>query len=444
MKKKFNLFYIIFSVALLLFPIKTLAASGTYSISSSSSVEIGNTISVTFKISSKKLYYWQAYITYDTSKLQLISGSTNFQGDIDSSSNTKTLKFKAKKTGSAWVAISMGDADNNINENSENISYKKATKTITVKEKKVVTYSSNNYLKSLTIDNYKLTPEFNKNTFKYNVELPANTTEIKINATKEDNTASISGTGKRKVSEGVNKLVIKVTAENGNTKEYIINATVKELDPIEITLENEKFNVIRKKEQLPKVNSTYTQTTIKINNEDVPGLKSEITKYTLIGLKDNSGNINLYIYDEINNSYTIYNEVTFNKLVIIPLDEDTTIKIPKGYKKASIIVNEQTITGYKSSNSYPIFIGMNIETGEKNLYSYDEEENTIQRFINNENNKGNNLLGNITSIATNDTTTYTYIIIFLGSFLIITYTIILVNLIKNKKKTKKIELNYKK
>ena len=70
MKKKFNLLIVLFLTVLIL-PFRTYAASGSYSISSNSSVEVGNTISVTFTISAKNLYYWQAYITYDTNKLEL-------------------------------------------------------------------------------------------------------------------------------------------------------------------------------------------------------------------------------------------------------------------------------------------------------------------------------------------------------------------------------------
>ena len=414
------------------------AASGSYTISSNSSVEVGSTISVKFTINAKKMFYWQAYITYDTSKLQLVSGSTSFQGESDSvsgqSSVTKTLKFKAKSKGTAWVAIAMGSNGNNIDSNAAEITFKKKTKNITITEKKSVSkkeYSSNNYLKSLSVDGYKISPNFNKNTLKYSVELPENTTKIKIKATKEDLDANISGIGERTVTEGNNKLVIKVTAENGNTKEYIINATVKELSPIQLEIDGKNYNVIRKKELLPKVNQIYEETTVSIDENEIPALKSDITKYTLIGLKDEDGNINLYVYDEDNTTYKIYNEITFNKLTVVPV-EDKSISIPKKYKETKITLNEKEITAYKYNNSYPIFVGMNIETGKVNLYSYDEDENTIQIFKPMEN-------PNIFNAGTNiiNTNTNMYIIIGLGTFLIITYLGILINLIKKNKKGKK-------
>ena len=355
------------------------AASGSYSISSNSSVEVGSNISVTFTINAKKLFYWQSYITYDTSKLQLVSGSTNFQGESDSISGqnsvSKTLKFKAKSKGTAWVAIAMGSAGNNIDADAAEISFSKKTKNITINEKKVTPkkeYSSNNYLKSLSVEDAELSPEFNKNTLEYKVELPAGTEKIKINASKEDSTATISGDGEQTVTEGNNKIIIKVIAENGNAKEYIINATVKELSPIEVTINNKKYTIIRKKEQLPKISSTYEEATINIDENEVPALKSNITNYTLI-------------------------------------------------KQAKITINEKKILAYKCNNSYPIFVGMNIETGKVNLYSYDKEENTVQIFN-----------GNVTQQTNEDI--YIYIITGLGSFLVFTYVGILIDLIKRAKR----------
>lgn len=428
----------------LMSPLLVNAASGSYTISSSSSVEEGSTFSVTFQIKAKNMFYWQAYITYDNSKLQLVSGSTNFQGESESmsgqSSVKKTLKFKAKSKGSAWVSIAMGDKGNNINIDTQEISFSKKTKNISIVEKKVVQkkeYSSNNYLKSLSIDDFKISPDFKKDTVEYNVDLPADTTKIKVNATPEDKTASIDGIGELTVSEGINKIKIKVKAENGNIKEYTINATVLEQTPIEVTIENKKYTVIRKKDQLPKANSTYIETTTKINDQEVPALKSEITKYTLVALKDESGNVSLYKYNESNSTYTLYNEITFNKLVIVPLENSN---VPSGYKKTSITIGEIKVEAYKKDKSYPIFYGLNTETGKENWYSYDERENTLQ--ILNENISKMPLLNGISSKLSLNGSLEMYIIFGLAGFLVLTYTGILINLIKKNKKVKQIELTY--
>lgn len=441
MKKRIKILNYLLILLILLSPLKVNAAiSGNYTISSNSSVEIGNTISITFKISAKKLFYWQAYITYDTNKLQLVSGSTNFQGESDNingqSSVSKTLKFKAKKTGSAWVSINQS-GDNNITSDGVDISFKKVTKYITVKEKTVIKYSSNNYLKSLSIDNYKISPTFDKNTLQYKVELPANTTNINIKATKEDSNSSISGIGKIKVNEGINKITVKVTAQNGNERKYTLLATVKELDPIEVIIDGKKYNIVRKQSELPKPSDMYIPTTIDIDNQSIPAYKNSQTNYTLIGLKDSDGNIKLYICGEEKNIYKEYNELFFNRLTIYPLNEK--LDLGKEYKQTITKIDNLEVNVYKKSNNsqYSIFLGMNIETGEKHIYMYDSQENTVQRF-DKSNFESKSIINN------NSNSIYFYTTIILTTILILTYTIILTTLIKNNKKPKMIKLKYNK
>ena len=425
----------------MLLPNKIYAVSGSYSINSNSSVTEGSTIKVTFTMNSKDIFYWQSYITYDTSRLKLVSGSTNFKGDIGTgagrSSISQTLTFTAKKTGNAWVKISPdSNGDYNINTNGERISLSAKSKTITVTEKKVVTYSSNNYLKSLDVENYKITPNFNKDTKEYSLEVPAETKKIKINATKEDKEATISGIGEKKVSEGTNKFIIKVTAENGNTREYTLNVTVKELEPIKLTIDDKEYTVIRKVEQLPTLSSNvYEKITTKINNNDVPALKSEITGYTLVGLKDKDGKTNLFIYNEQEKNYNLYKEISFNKLTLYPTNKE--FDIPNGFEESNLKLNETEIKAYKNKKNphYSIFKAINIETGEENTYIYDDKENTVQRYANFANEKEN---------TDSNSELYLYVCILLGSILILTYIIILISLINKNKKPTKLSIKSKK
>lgn len=291
------------------------------------------------------------------------------------------------------------------------------------------TYSSNNNLSNLSIDGYTLSPAFNKNTLEYSLEVPNEIRKINIKVQKEDNTATVTGIGEVDLIEGINKLVVKVTAENGAVKTYTINVTVKELDPIIVKVDNKEYNVVRKKEQIESPNSTFTETTVKINNFEVPALINKKLNYTLVGLKDSKGKIELYIYNEKDktNTYTLYQEYKSKSTIICLLDDDS--KIPNGYKKTKIKMNNQSVEVYQlSENSkHYLFYGVNVETGKKNLYVYDSVEETIQRF--HENEKVN---------STNDKTQlYQYIIISLGSLLMITYLVLLICLIRNSSKKKK-------
>ena len=81
--------------------------------------------------------------------------------------------------------------------------------------------SSNNFLKSLSVEDGKLSPEFERQTVDYIVSLnDENQKTITISAKTEDDNATIDGAGTIDLEEGVNKIQVVVTAENGNVRFY--------------------------------------------------------------------------------------------------------------------------------------------------------------------------------------------------------------------------------
>lgn len=86
--------------------------------------------------------------------------------------------------------------------------------------------SSNNYLKSLTVENAKMEPEFNRQYVDYTLTLEnADIKKIKVLAEAEDENATIEGTGEIELEDGINNIRVVVRAENGNVQIY--NFTVK-------------------------------------------------------------------------------------------------------------------------------------------------------------------------------------------------------------------------
>ena len=85
--------------------------------------------------------------------------------------------------------------------------------------------SENNFLKSLSVDNQTLTPEFDKLTKEYNVTVDPDDTSITINAELDDEKAVLVGTGTFNVEAGTNSYSLFVTAENGDIRVYTINVT---------------------------------------------------------------------------------------------------------------------------------------------------------------------------------------------------------------------------
>ena len=371
---------------LLLFPVlKVNAANGTIDIyASSKNVKIGNTTTVTvYCKSSTAIGTCEYTISYDSSKLKLIEGDIGVL-DVAPSSSTKqlkrTYKFKVLNTGSSKVTVKSYAMRTFAGEDEMKTTVSPVTIT-GIKEEtttKPITYSTNNNLKTLEVAGYKISPNFNKDTLEYKLEVEEKVEEITVNATLEDSKAKINGTGKIKVSEGENKINIVVTSEKGTKKTYTIIVTVKDNNPINVKINDKNYTVVKRESILTKP-SNYQSTKITIDNEEIPAFYNSSTNLTLIGLKDSDGNINLYIYDKDTNTYKPYSEITFNNIKLLILEPNKNID---KYIKTTIKIGDIEVTGYKinKDSKYTLIYGTNLETSLTNWYTYEEDENTIQKY----------------------------------------------------------------
>ena len=80
---------------------------------------------------------------------------------------------------------------------------------------------SNNYLSSLEIEGYTIS--FDKHLLSYDIEVPTDVNSLVINATSENEKATISIIGNDSLEENNNLVIIKVIAEDKSEKEYKIN-----------------------------------------------------------------------------------------------------------------------------------------------------------------------------------------------------------------------------
>lgn len=82
--------------------------------------------------------------------------------------------------------------------------------------------SSNAMLSGLTVDVEGLSPEFNKDTDNYTLQVGSDVEAIQITATPEDENATVQVQGNENLQEGENTVTITVTAGDGTTKVYTI------------------------------------------------------------------------------------------------------------------------------------------------------------------------------------------------------------------------------
>lgn len=408
-------FLIITFMTIVTFFIKSnvIMAASLNVVASTTSTTVGNSVIITVKSSSIAGTY-----KLTSSNGSVLSGGTN-KANISKYGESTTYTFKANSAGTATITVSPID----MATSSEEEFTKSSSITVTVRNKQVIVLSSDSSLSSLGVENATLSPEFTSGNKEYSVSLEPDTTSINILATANHGGASISGAGTREVTDGDNRLEIIVTAENGTTSTYIINANVKEYDPIEVKTDNQSYTVVRKKTSLTPPNN-YQETTVKINDTEVPAFHSDVTGYTLVALKDSEGNQNFYVYE--NNKYTLYKEYGFHGITLYPMELKEK-DIPLNYKKTTISYNDSEIAAYKikKSSKYALIYGMNVETGIKNIYMYDAKEDTIQIYNDEE-----------IETITEQTNMLIKVSIGLGTLSVVLVGIIIAILIKNKKRRK--------
>ena len=90
-----------------------------------------------------------------------------------------------------------------------------------------VTYkgSDNNYLSELSVEGYTLNREFSKENTTYFITVGNEVEEVEIATNVIHDEATVTIYGNKELKEGTNKILIAVTAENGNVRNYRIYVT---------------------------------------------------------------------------------------------------------------------------------------------------------------------------------------------------------------------------
>jgi hypothetical protein len=107
----------------------------------------------------------------------------------------------------------------------------KTTYTITVNKESspdptpdpVPNKSSDATLKSLDVSGYSLSPSFDKDKTTYSMKVNSNINGLNVSAIPTDSNANVEITGNSNWHDGENSISIKVTAEDGTTKTYLVN-----------------------------------------------------------------------------------------------------------------------------------------------------------------------------------------------------------------------------
>ena len=270
---------IIFFIITLVTLLPKVNAAGTFGVNFNGNNEFNSTITFSVVLNNVSvngvcggICGLSAVLNYDSSKLTLssITPSSNFeltQGSkllllkttgVGSGSTILNLTFTNKSLADGETTTvsltgiegSDGDGEMVANNISKTLKYVKPNTSVTnpdskeavidpssIKEEKSA--SSNNDLASLKLSEGSI--NFSKKYLVYDVILTKNISKIKIEATAEDEKATVKGLGEFDVKEGMNEFEIIVTAENKDEKKYLIRL-YKDLEEMNLSEESEDIS----------------------------------------------------------------------------------------------------------------------------------------------------------------------------------------------------------
>ncbi|MBQ8626229.1 MAG: cadherin-like beta sandwich domain-containing protein [Agathobacter sp.] len=427
MKKTLLYIFSIFILCVaLVVPAGTVYAADITITAKSSSVNIGDSVTVTVTVPENisgtldviypadLLEFTQASAEVNSSKAGTVAISIGKYGLV--TSNKVTITFKAKTAGDATVKTKGIDFFDNNGETDSVVLGDSSTK-ITIKNETSSedTLSSDYYLAKLNITagskKVNLSPTFNYRKTNYTATVDYDVTDVVVSVTRSSGKAeivSMTDNGKVKLDVGANKIEIVVKAENGKTLTYVVTITRKEKpaetqqpenptenpgpteDPEPATPDFEHGGVqLYAPTEIPDniIPENFIEKTIILNGgKEVPGLSFEKADLTVLYLENESKAGNFYIYNGTDNYIYPFVKLTAEEsYVIILMPDDETV--PEGYTACTLSIEGKGIVNayqYQATRSvdpsdFYLIYCMN-SRGTMGWYQYDSLEGTYQRY----------------------------------------------------------------
>lgn len=165
-------------------------------------------------------------LSVSNASINFNKNNTNYSVSVDSNVTNITISATSEDSGASISGT--GNKNLNYGNNKFDITVTApsgAKKTYTINVNRKDSRSGNNKLSSLSVSGGDLNPKFNSNNENYSISVPYSISSLNINAKAEDSKAKVSISNNKLVAEETTAVKITVTAENGSTKTYTINAT---------------------------------------------------------------------------------------------------------------------------------------------------------------------------------------------------------------------------
>lgn len=353
--------------------------SWAYSVSGAVSAEPmgfegeSTTNTYSFKVSRAGTYTVSVYGQYS-------DGSTDYA--INTSASVNVIK---KPTTSSSHSSSSGSSSSGSSSSSSSSSSSGSSQSSSsskpAQEPADDSRSKNYDLSSLTVDKGTLSPKFDPDTTTYKVSLPNDATEITVSAKAEDSKATVSGTGKKELKAGDNKIEVTCTSEYGTKQVYTINVYVDEEPLVYFDLDGAKLGVVRNTTDV-KAPEGFKESKVKTDDGEIIAWTNEKMNQTIVYLIDENDEKGFYLLED--------GKVTSSfKPISVAGRTLYQIDIPKAKQSltemtfTTVKIKDLELPGWtfnnKDLNNFLVIYVMN-EKGERCYYQYDSTEETLQLF----------------------------------------------------------------
>lgn len=184
----------------------------------------GNEISIevnkeTNNLDSLILYYQVPQNLNVNDKIKFVATIANLDSN-ETESDTQTVEIEVK-----IIENTKNPEDNNRTTNTKNTISSSGTTSKTTEQTVTYNGSDNNYLSDLSVNGYTLNKEFSKENSTYFITVEKDVSSLEIIANADDEASSVCIYGNEEIADGTSKILISVTAENGNVRNYRIYVT---------------------------------------------------------------------------------------------------------------------------------------------------------------------------------------------------------------------------
>ena len=237
--------------------------------------------------------------------------------------------------------------------------------------------SNDTLIGSLYVEGYNIQPTFSRTTYNYNLTVPADVTSVNVIASKGNSKQTISGTGRKTLEYGANRVKVTVTAQDKSTSTYEIMITRTDNRTGDTTLKS--LNVSNTTIKYDKSKNVYEATVSKsIDSVMITGLTTD-PNATLVG----TGRKNLQIGL---NSFTLTvqssggKQQTYTINIIRSNEELQTVK--KSSKLLSLKVNNLVLD--LSNDKQTFLYGIGKEYSQLSIDAVPESATATTKITGNE------------------------------------------------------------